>query len=144
MNIDAKLTGTPIRAVRMTADERHLMNFAAAVSDANPAYLDDDREGGILSHPIYCVALTWPVCERIGENLECDRFPSEILKTQVHYSEHLELYRLIRPGDRLTLAGEIAAILPHRAGAHLVLELNATDEAGLPVFREHIGGILRG
>ena len=120
------------------------MNYAAAVQDDNPLYLDDDSPEGIVAHPMHCVAVTWPIIERIWEYIDRDDFPREILATQVHYTEHLVLYRLIRPGDKVTVRGRIAAILPHRGGTHLITRLEAFDQNNKPIFTELIGGLMRG
>jgi hypothetical protein len=44
----------------------------------------------------------------------------------------------------VSIRGEIAAILPHRAGTHIVLRLDAFDQEDRPVFTEHAGALLRG
>ena len=64
--------------------------------------------------------------------------------TQVHYTEHLILHRLIRPEDELSLTGTLKAFLPHRAGTHTIICLEAKDINGTPVFTEYTGAMLRG
>ena len=98
----------------------------------------------LVAPPMFSVAVTWPVCERIWEYIQADGFPLEILVNLVHYTESLTFHRLATPGDRLTVKGRIAAITPHRAGTLIVLRLQAIDKRGDPVFTEHIGGLLRG
>jgi acyl dehydratase len=68
----------------------------------------------------------------------------EVLMTQVHYSEHLIIHRLIRPGDKLSISGRLEAFLPHRAGTHAIICLKAEDENGAHVFTEYVGAMLRG
>ena len=51
----------------------------------------------------------------------------EVLMTQVHHTENLEFHRPLRPGDRLTVKGRVAAILPHRAGTRVVMRFDALD-----------------
>jgi len=68
----------------------------------------------------------------------------EIIATQVHYTEHLMFHRPVRPGDRLRITGRIAAILPHKAGTHVVIRFDAIALNDAPVFTEHIGAIMRG
>ncbi len=121
-----------------------MMNYAAAIDDPNPSYFDDERPAGIIAHPMFCVAVTWRVLERIWEFIEAHDFPFHLLATQVHYTEHLMFHRPIRPGDRLTITGQIAAVLPHRAGTHVVIRTDAFDVASAPVFTEHSGTLLRG
>ncbi len=64
--------------------------------------------------------------------------------TQVHYTEHLILHRLIRPNDKLSITGSLKAFLPHRAGTHAIICLEAVDFNGGLVFTEYIGAMLRG
>ena len=144
MEISSRFVGTPLKPLETQITWRQTTNYAAALGDANPRYLDDERPGGIVAPPMFCVALTWPISERIWDYIEAPDFPFQILTTQVHYTEHLELHRLLLPGERLTLRGRLAAILPHKAGTLMVLRYDAHDQAGNIVFTEHIGGMMRG
>jgi len=144
MEISSRFVGTPLKPLETQITWRQTTNYAAALGDANPRYLDDERPEGIVASPMFCVAVTWPISERIWEYIEAPDFPSQIVTTQVHYTEHLQVHRLVRPDDRLTLRGRLAAILPHKAGTLMVLRYDAHDRAGGIVFTEHIGGMLRG
>ena len=144
MKIDPALAGTHLKAHRCTLAWRQSMNYAAAVHDPNPWYFDDARAGGIIAPPMQAVALTWPILERIQDFMPGGGIPLELLRTQVHYTEHICFHRPMRPGDQLTIHGRIAAILPHRAGTHVVIRFDAFDAAGAPVFTEHNGGMIRG
>jgi hypothetical protein len=57
------------------------MNYAAAVGDNNPVYFDDTRENGIIAPPMFCVALSYPISEHLGEHLESESFPEEVIPT---------------------------------------------------------------
>lgn len=120
------------------------MNFAAGVGDANPVYFDDERPGGLIAHPLLATAITWQVAGKIWEFLPPGDFPTDLLLTQVHYSEHLLFHQPLRPGLRLTLHGKVAAILPHRAGTQVVVRFEALDDRDVPIFSEYTGGLLRG
>lgn len=144
MEIDPAWVGMRLKEHRCSLAWRHSMNYAAALSDRNPWYFDDERAGGIIAPPMQAVALTWPILEHIADYLPDDGFPLEALLTQVHYTEHLAFHRPLRPGDELTIRGRIAAILPHRAGTYAVVRFDAYDATGAPVFTEHNGGMLRG
>jgi len=120
------------------------MGYAAGVGDANPLYFDDDRPGGVIAPPMLAVALTWNLASHFAEYWDVGDFPVEVLAQQVHYSEVLEWHRPMLPGDTLRITGEVAAIQPHRAGTHLVLCFTAEDRSGGLVFREYIGGMMRG
>jgi acyl dehydratase len=144
MELNSNLVGTPLKPYRREITGRETMNYAAAVGDDNPRYFDDERDGGIVAPPLFSVAVTWPILERIWEYIDTDRFPPELLLTQVHHTEHLVFYRPIRPGDNLTVQGRIAAAWPHRAGTQVVICFEASDQKGRPVFTEHTGALLRG
>ncbi|MDP3284476.1 MAG: MaoC/PaaZ C-terminal domain-containing protein [Desulfobacterales bacterium] len=143
MELGAHLVGSGLKEYRKEVGWRETMNYAAAVGDNNPCYFDDERTEGIIAPPMFCVAVTWPVTEKLEEFLEPGLLPAEISGTKVHYTEHIEFHRPVRPGDILTVKGEIAAILPHRAGTHIIIRYDVSDNMGKPVFTEHIGALLR-
>lgn len=144
MKLNADLVGTPLKNYQTKITWRETTNYAAAIQDNNPKYFDDRQEDGIVSHPMFAVSVTWPVLSRLEKFIESKDFPKEILMTQVHYTEHLILHRLIRPGDELSLTGSLKAFLPHRAGTHAIICLDAKDQNGTLVFTEYIGAMLRG
>ncbi len=142
--INSNLAGTPLKNFEIETSWRKTMNYAAAIGDNNPAYFDDESPSGIIAHPVFPVAVTWNILGSIQKFIDSDNFPTELLFTQVHYSEHLEIHRQIIPGQKLVINGKIAAIIPHRAGTHVILRLDASGRDGDPVFTEHIGAMLRG
>ncbi|MBP7582909.1 MAG: MaoC family dehydratase N-terminal domain-containing protein [Spirochaetes bacterium] len=143
-SLDSALAGIALRELATTVTWRDTMNYAAALGDGNPRYFDDERGDGIIAHPVFPVAVTWKILGRIWEFIDAGSFPVELLATQVHYTEHLAIHGPLTPGRNLVIRGDIAAILPHRAGTHVVLRLAARDEGGAAVFTEHIGAMLRG
>ncbi|MCU0596172.1 MAG: MaoC family dehydratase N-terminal domain-containing protein [Desulfobacterota bacterium] len=144
MELSSRFVGTLLKDYQTEITWRQTMNFAAAVDDNNDVYMDDEREGGIIAPPMFSVAVTWRILDRIWEYIEAKDFPMEVLMTQVHHTEALEFHRPLRPGDRLTVKGQVAAILPHRAGTRVVMRFDALDQAGEPVFTEHMGALMRG
>jgi acyl dehydratase len=144
MELSSKYVGTILKDYQAHITWRDTMNCAAAVDDDNPRYFDDTREGGIIAPPMFCAAATWPVLANIDHHLGGSDFPREVLLTLVHYSEHIEFSRPVRPGDTLNIEGMVAAILPHKAGTQIVMRFDAQDHQGNTVFTEHIGGLLRG
>jgi acyl dehydratase len=144
MNFPSRFVGSLLKPYETKITWRRMMNYAAAIHDPNPCYFDDERPGGIVAHPMFCVAVTWPISERIWDYLEVADLPKDALMTQVHYTEHLQIHRLIRPGDHLIVKGQVVAIVPHKAGTHLVFRYDAYDQEDDPIFTEHIGGLIRG
>jgi acyl dehydratase len=144
MNINSSLTGTTTKDYSTTVSWRAAMNYAAAINDSNEIYLNDELDGGIVAHPMYVAALTWPISGNISEYIDSAKFPADIISRQIHFTEHIEFHRPVRPGDNLTIKGRIASIAPHRSGTHLIMRYDAFDKKGHPVFTEHTGAIARG
>lgn len=143
MRISSDMVGARIKEYTTLATWRHTTNYAASVGDMNPLYFDDLREGGIIAPPMYAVAVSWPVQQNIFEYLEAP-FPPELFRTLVHYTEYIEFFRPIRPGDKLLVGGEVAAVIPHRAGTQIVFKFQVTDPGGIPFHTEYAGALLRG
>ncbi|MEW6529346.1 MAG: MaoC/PaaZ C-terminal domain-containing protein [Thermodesulfobacteriota bacterium] len=144
MKLDTKFAGISLKTYQTEITWRRTMNYAAAIDDRNPLYFDDEREGGIIAPPMFAVAVTWPISERLWEYIDVEDFPRELLLTQVHYTEHLIFHRPVRPADNLTIKGSVAAISPHKAGTVVVIRYQAVDGQDRPVFTEYIGGLMRG
>lgn len=142
--LNSELNGTHLRDYETSVNWRDIMNYSAAIGDANPRYFDDESSNGIIAHPIYPVVISWNIIGRIQEFIVSEKFPTELLLSQVHYTEHLEIHQPLSPGLELVIKGQIVAILPHRAGTHVIIRLVAREKEGAPVFTEHIGAMLRG
>ena len=144
MEISSGYVGITLKPYHGAVRWRDTMNYAAAVHDDNPHYLDDERREGIIAPPMFAVAATWPIIENLPAFIEADDFPREVLLTLVHYSEHLRFHRPLIPGQTLAIQGRVAAIMPHRAGTQIVTCFEARDQDNQPVFTEFNGGLLRG
>ena len=142
--LNSELTGTSLRDYETQVNWRDIMNYSASIGDSNSRYFNDENPDGIIAHPVYPVSLTWNIIGKIGDFIVSEKFPTELLMSQVHYTEHLEIHRPLSPGAHVVIKGQVAAILPHRAGAHVVIRLEARDKGGAPLFTEHIGAMLRG
>ncbi len=144
MELKPNLVGTSLKNYQTEINWRQTTNYAAAIQDNNPKYFNDLEGQQIVSHPMFPVSVTWPVLSQLDKFIESKDFPKEVLMTQVHYSEHLILHRLICPGDQLSITGTLKAFLPHRAGTHAIICLEAVDQEGELVFTEYTGAMLRG
>lgn len=142
--IPSSLAGTGLREHRALVTWRDTTNYAAGIGDTNGLYFNDESADGLIAHPVFPTALTWPIIEHLEQYVPDPDFPLELLRKQVHYTEHLVLHRPIRPGAALTISGKIHAVQPHRAGSVCVLRFDALDDGGVPLFTEFIGGMLRG
>lgn len=144
MKIETKYVDTPLKDYRVKIHWRDTMNYAASLQDNNPYYFDDERKAGIVAPPMYAVAVTWPIIENLRDFMSGKKLPYRVISSIVHYSEHLIIHRLIKPGDELTIKGKIIAMIPHQAGTHIITRFDALDKDNIPVFEEYMGGMLRG
>jgi acyl dehydratase len=143
MQVNSKMVGRKMKLFQTEISQRRINNYAAAVFDPNPCYLDDTRQEGLIAPPTLAAAITWPLIQNIYDYLDLD-FPAEIMFRIVHYSEQLIINRPLKPDDRLTIEGEVAAVIPEKNGTHIIFRLPAVDSKRQPVFTEYIGGMLRG
>ncbi|MFO7974844.1 MAG: MaoC/PaaZ C-terminal domain-containing protein [Candidatus Hydrogenedentota bacterium] len=123
---------------------RRSMNFAASVGDNNPYYFDDTRENGIIAPPMLATALTWPIYVNRHEYWGMNAWPEEVYQRQVHFTEAIIMHRPLRPGDSLSIWGQIYGVLPQRGGSLSIVRFEAQDAQGAPVFTEYGGAFYRG
>jgi len=144
VNIDSAFVGTKLLPYQTVVEARQTSNYAAAIGECAPCYFDDTQPEGVIAPPVFPVAITWPITLHLDQYLQDKSFPLELMAMQVHHTEHIALHHPVRPGQALTVAGTVAAILPHRAGTRVVMRYAAADDGGRPIFTEHIGALLRG
>ncbi len=144
MELGSGLVGKRFRPHEAALTARHCMNYAAAVGDANAWYFEDDRPQGIIAPPMVAVALTWQITKDPASFLEGGELLLGLLPYGVHYTESLQWHRVMTPGERLRIEGELVTVLPHRSGTYVVTRYLASDERGKAVFTEHVGWLFRG
>ena len=143
MEVNSSVVGQKMKIFKFEVTQRQINNYAAAVGDPNPCYLDDTRQSGLIAPPTLAAALTWPLIQNIYDYLDLG-FPAEIMFRIVHYTEQLIIERPLKPGDLLSIEGQVVAVVPEKSGTHVIFKLPAIDQEGSPVFTEYIGGMLRG
>ncbi|MDP8222255.1 MAG: MaoC/PaaZ C-terminal domain-containing protein [Candidatus Lernaella stagnicola] len=141
--LSTALVGRKLRSITREVTWRDTTNYAAAVADPNPMYLDDSQPAGLVAPPLFAVALTWPLAVDLPQQWG-ELMPPEVVARMVHAQEHLIFHRPVRPGDVLTLTGECAALVPIEAGTLLYLHIDARDRDGEPVFTEFSTPLFRG
>jgi len=141
--IDSGIAGASLPDFERMVTWRETMNYAAAVEDDNPRYLDDTRQGGVIAPPMFAVAFTWPVMEGFQAYLR-EHLPAEILGRVVHAAEHLSFSRPVRPGDKLHATAGVISVEPVSAGSLAVLKIEVVDSRNTPVFTEEAGFLFRG
>jgi acyl dehydratase len=143
MPAHADAAGSELDVNNVTMTARKALAYAAGIMDTSAAVFDDDRPGGIIAPPQFCVSLEWPV---VSGNLARDAvgMTAEEQVRGVHASQDSIFHQAIRPGMKLTTTGTIAAIRRTRAGAMTLTKLTTTDaDTGAPVVTSWSGGIAR-
>lgn len=125
------MIGRELSTGTATVDGEHVAAFAAALGDHNPAY----RGPGATAPPTYPIAfMTQAMAGGMNTFLELGLD----FMTLVHGEQEFEYVRPVRVGETLTLTGRIADVYdkPGSSGTldFVVLETEATDAAGTPVF----------
>ncbi len=143
LTIDSKFVGVPWKEETQQISWRDTTNFAASLSDMNPYYMDDARTGGICAPPTFPVKLCWRIILAGRANYIDMPYPQEVWDTLMHYTEYIEIDRLIKPPVQILIKTEISAMLPQRAGTQIVHKQTVTDMDGKPFHTEYIGSMLR-
>jgi acyl dehydratase len=133
MPILAAAAGTVLDSRRERISVRRILAYAAGIgATAAPAF-DDDRDGGVVAMPPFCVSLEWPVVSgaRSRDALGAE---GEERWRGVHAGQDSFFHRPIRPGDDLETRGRIAAVRPTRAGALISMKIETAEAStGDPV-----------
>lgn len=142
MKINSDIVGLKLNTLNTNITWRQTSNYAASISDINPIYIDDTFHNNV-AHPLFPVVLSWPILENLHKAIDSP-YPPEVLKTMIHYFERIEIKQLIHPGENVSVAGEIIAVLPHRAGTQIISKFVVTNQNGDLKNIEYVGGMLRG
>lgn len=143
IKISSELVGAETKEYRTEISWRHTTNYAAAVGDNNPFYLDDLRADGLVAPPMFVCVISWPLMQNISDFLDFP-YPLEVLYTMVHYSQHVEYARPLKPGIQVKTTGKVIAMVPKRSGIHMLFKLPVTDLDGELYYTEYAGVMLRG
>ena len=120
-------------------ESRFTMAYAAAISDANPAFFDDLRPGRLDVHPCISFSLQWASRFRPDQkpNLRAAPFG-------VHASTDLRIYRPFRAGEAITTQGQMVQKRQLRPGVYNVDRYRMTTSDGELVAELDYNGITRG
>jgi acyl dehydratase len=142
--ISSAAAGSPLDTSREQISVRRILAYAAGIGATASSTFDDDRDGGVVAMPPFCVSLEWPVVSGARAR-ECLRAEGPDRYRGVHASQDSFFHRPIRPGDELETRGRIASVEPTRAGALVSMKLETVDVAtGEPVVTSWTKSIYRG
>lgn len=143
MALASSLVGTVSETVVAETDAGWTMAYAAGLGDAWPCYLDTTREGGVVAHPMFSVAVEWPAMLQIIQALRDAGFARGEMLRRVHATDDVIVHRLVRPPERLLTRATLAGIEHRKAGAYQLTRFDTTDQNGAPVCTTWYGNLYR-
>lgn len=143
MEINSDIVGTTLADHHTEIKQHGLMTFAAATYDLNPVYLDDAGQKELVAPPMYLATLNWPPLKSLRDYFDF-MYPDVVYRNFFHQSEYVEYKRPFKPGDSITIKGEVITVLPHQKGAKLYMKFKYVDQYGDILQTEFNGAILMG
>ena len=144
MDLDKSMIGLTGDMFFFEVEKRHIRQFAEAIGDQNPLYVDEEYASktpykGIIAPP------TFPVV--VGTD-GGGRFPIELdEKRMLHGEQEFIYYRQIRPGDRLSCQMKIRDVYDREGKSgkmqFLVVDTEVKDEEGKMVVVSRLNIIYR-
>lgn len=120
-------------------DSRFTMAYAAGINDANPAYFDDLRTGGLNVHPGICFSLQW------ASRFRPDQEPNlRAAPYGVHASTDLRMYRPFKAGEAITTQGQTIQKKQISPGVFNLDRYRMSASNGELVAELDYNGIIRG
>jgi acyl dehydratase len=142
--VSSAAVGTVLDTHRERISVRRLLAYAAGIGATGSSTFDDDRDGGVVAMPPFCVSLEWPVVSGIRSRQSLGAVSAEG-RRGVHAAQDSFFHRPIRPGDELETRGRIAVVRPTRAGALVAMKLETVDVTnGEPVVTSWSTSLYRG
>jgi len=140
MPLNKELVGKTYPPTASHATLEAMQNYARSYNDDNRAFFDASRAGGIVAPPMYAVVAAWPsILAVVGDpDLKVD-----VIRL-LHGEQDMEFIRPIRPGDAITAIARIASIETKATGEALIIEIDATNQAGERVNRTLFNAFIRG
>ena len=135
-----EMIGRVLSTESATVAAEHVARFARALGDANPLYTDPEAArrgpfGTIVAPPTYPIAF---MTQALAGGADVFLELGLDFMTLVHGEQEFEYARPVKAGETLTLTGRIADVYEKQGSNGVldfaVLETEAVDEAGQPVF----------
>jgi acyl dehydratase len=143
IQINMSLKGKEFPPYTVTVERGRIKDFARAIGDLNPFYLDD-RVGAASEHGDVIAPPTFPITFR-DENLDTNALLKELgtdVSRILHGEQEFELHRPIRAGETLLCRPRLSDIYEKsgKSGpmAFIVRETSVTDT------KNELGATLRG
>lgn len=128
MPISSQIVGEVSSVIRDSVEDRWVMNYAAAVDDRNPVFLDN-RGLAIPAHPAYVSQLEWQplvdVLQAVGDRAGMSA--GERMRG-VHSFNDTKLPEPIHAGDELSCSASIVGVEQRRSGARVSFDISTTNQ----------------
>lgn len=134
--IDTKFIDRKYSPVTYEVCKEKIKEYARAVGDLNPLYVDEEQAknsqyGRIIAPPLFAAIYA-------REALENWIFDSELslnLLMMVHGEQEFEFFKVVKAGDVITTEGRIAEIYEKKGLDFISLETISTNQQGEVVTR---------
>lgn len=106
LSYDASVVGVEVEAGRFEVKKEHILDFCAAIGDANPLFTDEKAAGagpygGIIAPPAFYTSM------RTGQGLD----PRVVYGNMtMNAGQHWEFVAPVRPGDVITASTKVHEI----------------------------------
>jgi hypothetical protein len=140
-SLSSKIVGTKFKQFYFRVTSRQIQNYTASIFDEHSLYGMFEAGKNIIAHPLFPVRISWKIIENIKKMWDIE-LPENFLDQLLHQSEYLEIKRLLKAGDELTIGGEIVALNPHKLGAEILLKFDFYDQYKELLLAEYVGAIL--
>ena len=131
MPLNQALKGKEYNEVELTVERERVLQFASAIGDDTPAYLDDEagRAAGFdgqIAPPTFATVFQVMTSGQAVLDPELGLDYSRV----VHGEQEYEYRRPLRVGDKLRAVPRIADIYAKKSNEFLVTEAEIKDESG--------------
>lgn len=128
MPISSQIVGRASEVVHDVVEDRWVMNYAAAVNDRNPVYLDN-RGAAVPAHPAYVSQLEWqPLFQVLQAASESAGMTNAESVRGVHSFNDTRMPVAIHSGDELSCRATIVGVEQRRSGARVSFDISTTNQ----------------
>lgn len=130
MPLSSQIVGRGSEVFHDRVEDRWVMNYAAAVNDRNPIYLDN-RGSAMPAHPAYVSQLEWQPIFQVQQAARDAAGMSDAERMRgVHSFNDTKFPRAIYSGDELTCVATIVGVEQRRSGARVSFDICTTNQRG--------------
>jgi len=143
--IDTKFLGKKYPAFVYEVGKEKIKEYARAIGDTNPLYLDDEKAkaskyGNIIAPPTFCVVY----CAGIIGQLLLDKELALNLMMLVHGEQEFEFGEVVRSGDIITSECEISQIFEKKGNWFISGDTVSKNQNGAMTCKGRWTFIVRG